>query len=89
MGQRRCIDMNYERLMPAVMSMLTEDNPTQRHKSHPRVNEMPKYQDQEFAIAPASYVTHILCGPRSDKCRGRTAQRDLFAQYLYYSRSHS
>ena len=49
---RACSDVWGE----TIMTMLTEDNPTQRYKSPRAFMKRPKYQKQEFASALASYT---------------------------------
>lgn len=49
---RACSDVWGE----TIMTILTEDNPTQRYKSPRAFMKRPKYLDKEFAIALASYT---------------------------------
>lgn len=49
---RACSDVWGE----TIITMLTEDNPTQRYKSPRAFMKKPKYQDQEFAAALTSYT---------------------------------
>jgi len=39
-----------------IMTMLTEDNPTQRYRSPRALMKKPKYQNQEFAVALETYT---------------------------------
>jgi uncharacterized damage-inducible protein DinB len=49
---RACSDVWGE----TIMTMLSEDNPTQRYKSPRAFMKRPKYQNQEFAAALAAYT---------------------------------